>query len=147
MSETHRLTLSVTLVPTGEPEVRVQLGLHCYQQRITNTAKFEFDVCVSEPQVLEIELVNKSDVDPHTAVNIDCVEIFGIQDPRFVWAGQYRPSYPEPWASEQRAQGHDLPEVLTNHTCLGWRGVWTLELPVPVFTWMHTVQSLGTVYK
>lgn len=147
MSEAYRLALSVTLTPVGEPEVRVQLGTHCRQCRVTETVKFDFDVYASATQTLEIELVNKSDADPHTAISIDSVEIFGIQDPRFVWAGQYTPSYPEPWASEQQALGNVLPAALTNHTYLGWRGVWALDLPVPVFAWMHSQQNLGTVYQ
>ena len=147
MSEAYRLALSLTLTPTGTAQVRVQLGQCCDQRTIDQTTKFDFDVCVSEPQILAIELVNKSDIDPSTAVNIDYLEIFGIRDPRFVWAGHYRPHYPEPWASEQRASGHVLPEVRTNHTYLGWRGVWCLQLPVPVFAWMHSQQNLGTVYQ
>ena len=65
-----------------------------------------------------------------------------IQDPKFAWAGIYRPEYPEPWASEQT----NLATELSSHTYLGWNGTWRLTFGVPVFTWIHQVQNLGWIY-
>lgn len=143
----HQLKLCVTVTPTGEPTVRVSLGNQCYQQELSNSHAFEFDQLVDTDTVLTVELIGKSPLDPHTAVNLDSVEIFGIQDPKFVWAGEYQPSYPEPWASQQRQAGIDLPQTRTAQTYLGWNGIWQLRITVPVFVWMHQTQGLGLIYE
>lgn len=143
----YRVHLKVALQPQGQPQVRVRLGDQSRLQQIDQATVFAFDVVAQQSVILEIELLNKNDLDADTAVNIDSIEIFGISDPRFVWAGHYTPDYPEPWATQQRLAGHDLAPVLTNHTYLGWRGVWRLEISLPAFTWMHQTQGLGLIYE
>ena len=104
-----------------------------------------FDIEFTSPNSLEtltVEHYHKSADDPTTAVIIDSVSFFGIQDPKFAWAGIYRPEYPEPWASEQT----NLATELSSHTYLGWNGTWRLTFGVPVFTWIHQVQNLGWIY-
>lgn len=111
-----------------------------------------FDIKFTTPPgscQFSIELLNKKDSDTVPEKNLDKAVIverigfFGINDPRFVWAGEYRPQYPEPWASQQT----DLEPVLKSHTYLGWNGKWTLTFDVPVFTWMHKIQNLGWIYS
>lgn len=143
----YELQLKVVLQPLGRPLVRVQLADQCHQQQIQHATEFEFAVQAQQSVTLEIEMLEKSDLDAATAVNIERIEIFGISDPRFVWAGQYCPTYPEPWATQQREAGHELLPMLTSQTYLGWRGTWRLDLTLPVFAWMHAMQNLGTVYK
>jgi hypothetical protein len=146
MSDSHALQVSVTLTPHGKPHVQVRLAGQCHDLVLTHSCTVDFDLVVDSDQCLEIELCDKHDLDSCTAVQIDQVSIFGINDARFTWAGQYWPVYPEPWASQQTQSGTVLDNCLKSQTYLGWRGVWRLELPVPVFTWMHQTQSLGTIY-
>jgi len=135
--------LQVKLTPVGEPWVRVQApGFDQYQQLLHDMV-FDIKFITSSTQAtLTIEHCCKSANDPTTAVIVDSVSFFGIQDPRFAWAGVYRPNYPEPWASEQT----DLVSELSPHTYLGWNGCWSLTFGVPVFTWIHQTQNLGWIY-
>ena len=146
MSDLHALQVAVTLTPRGQPHVRLRLADQCHDMVLTQSCTVNFDVVVDSDQVLEIELCDKQDLDAETAVQIDSVAIFGIDDTRFIWAGQYWPKYPEPWASQQTQNGVVLAKCLESQTYLGWSGVWKLRLPVPVFVWMHQIQSLGTIY-
>jgi len=99
---------------------------------------------------LIIELINKRDCDTELSKGLDkyliikSVVFFGIQDPRFTWAGTYRPDYPEPWYSQQ---SDPPPAILTNQDRLSWNGRWVLEFETPVFTWMHRVLDLGWIYN
>ena len=80
------------------------------------------------------------------AIEIESVSFEGIHADRFVWQGQYRPFYPEPWASQQRSSRISLDEVIDSSTYLGWNGIWKLEFEIPIFAWIHRIENLGWVY-
>lgn len=82
------------------------------------------------------------DLEGYSQISLDRLSFFAISDPRFLWAGNYVPDYPEPWASQQK----NLPKSYQNFTVLGWNGTWTLEITNPIFTWMHQKLSLGRIY-
>jgi hypothetical protein len=97
-----------------------------------------------------VELLNKIDADTvpdkglDKAVIIESVSFFGISDPKFAWTGVYEPKYPEPWYSEQAVRPD---AVLKNHNYLGWNGVWSIQIQVPAFLWMHQLLGLGWIYN
>lgn len=135
------------------PQVVVSCSNIRYEKQLTQTETFHFVLLgVSGPCRLAIDFVNKTDADTvpelglDKAVAIERIGFFGITDPRFVWQGGYRPTYPEPWASQQRAAGVILPEVLSNTDRLSWNGTWQLDFDLPVFTWIHRVQNLGWIF-
>jgi len=136
--------LRVVLRPIGEP--RMEIRVHDYRQHgclsETTTVDIEFDTDLTQA-ILEIEHLGKTDIDPDTAIVIDSIDFFGIQDPKFAWAGVYYPEYPEPWASQQLVKP---PTEIMGQTYLGWNGIYRLKFGVPVFTWMHQVQNLGWIY-
>ena len=137
--------VAVTLTPKpGKiiPEVFISVPGQCVREVLRESKKIEleFDAPVGW---LEIVFMNKPDDDADLAVMIDQVEFFGISDPKFVWAGNYTPSYPEPWHSQQIEKP---PTCIPQQNYLGWNGKWRLEFSVPVFTWMHQVQNLGWLY-
>ena len=140
---TYPVKMSVTLCPVDNPTIRIGVngGLFPLQLDKTETINFEFES--DGPCELTVELINKT---AQEAVVIESVSFFGIEDPKFAWAGVYTPVYPEPWATEQRDQGVVLKPQLCPHTYLGWNGKWTLTFTVPVFTWIHKVQNLGWIY-
>ena len=145
MATEYQVKLAVTLRPIvgdSAPEIVISVPDHKIQTILHDSTKFELEF-VGPSGWLQIQLVNKASTDPHTAVIIDQIEFFGIQDPKFIWHGQYRPEYPEPWFSQQQPPP---PPILTNITHLGWNGVWQLDFDVPVFSWIHRVQNLGWVY-
>ena len=132
------------------PKVIVRAGGQQLQVWLDQPRVFEFEYTASDHSWIEVEFLNKTDSDTvlatglDKAVKIDFVSFFGIQDPKFIWAGQYTPVYPEPWFSEQQPR----PNYTVNNTSyLGWNGVWRLDFDVPVFTWIHQIQSHGWLYN
>jgi len=142
------LSLTVRPVYKIDPPM-INLGVNNNLNSVTLTSTTKFDFCFSTHTTSEIsvELVNKTNNDPDTAVVIEHLSFFGIADPKFIWAGLYHPIYPEPWATEQKNQNIILAEELKCHDYLGWNGIWRLQFEVPVFTWMHKIQDLGWIYK
>jgi hypothetical protein len=144
MTTEHLIKLCVTLRPVAQPWVKITVDGNTKTQQLIDITDFEFEFTANDSSSLVVEHYNKDPADSLTAVEIVNVSFFGIQDPRFAWAGSYIPNYPEPWASEQLTL---LPTVITPQTYLGWNGVWRLDFSVPVFTWIHQVQNLGWLYQ
>ena len=146
MTIQYPVKLSVVLSPIHHANpILVNIGtndnLTTVNLQDTTTINFEF--ATAESCTLTVELPTKQDQE---AVIVESVSFFGIEDPKFAWAGIYQPKYPEPWASEQKSQGVVLKQQLVAHTYLGWPGKWTLTFTVPVFTWIHQTQNLGWIY-
>jgi hypothetical protein len=129
------------------PEINIGINDNIERVLLTDNRVFHYEFVATETSVLTVELLNKTDADTvnglDKAVVIESVGFFGISDPKFVWAGEYCPDYPEPWYSEQIVKPAPL---LKNHTYLCWNGKWTLTFDVPVFTWIHKIQDLGWIY-
>lgn len=130
------------------PLTKITLGtVLIWDGKIEDTKSFEFTEHLSKgDHLLSIELYNKSEMDREQALQILDLSLGRIQSQQFVWQGVYRPRYPEPWASEQREQGIDLPPELHRTDYLGWNGVWCLVFSCPVFTWIHRTENLGWIY-
>jgi hypothetical protein len=152
MATAFPVKLSVTLNPVyhaDPPEIRMGINSVGEQFQLTEKRTFVFEFQAEDSACLLIEFVNKIDQDTVPALNLDkaviieSVSFFGITDSRFVWCGEYTPVYPEPWFSEQHPQP---PKVIPSATYLGWNGQWKLGFTVPVFTWIHQIQSLGWLY-
>lgn len=152
----YDLDLDLTLEPiwhADPPRITVTCHDTRYEQdlRSVETLSFRFRACGT--QRLAVTLSNKCDNDTipdlglDKAIKIVGISFFGITDPRFIWLGQYRPHYPEPWASQQLTAGHALPPVVNNIDRLGWNGTWWLDFDLPVFTWIHQVQDLGWLHR
>jgi len=149
----HHLFAQLQLTPkcsSSAPEIVVTFGNDIvYAGTLTDTTMFivDQDLLPGEYQ-LSVEFFNKldSDTDIHAgidkAVIVDQIIFNNIQSPNFVWAGEYRPQYPQPWASQQQ----NLAPLLKSHNYLGWNGKWTLTFSVPIFTWIHKTENLGWIY-
>ena len=143
MATQHLVKMSVTLRPVDQPNVRLGVNGDLFPITLDKTETINFEFMSDKDCQLTVELVDKKDQE---AVVVESVSFFGIEDPKFAWAGVYTPNYPEPWAAEQRTQGVVLKQHLGPHTYLGWPGKWALTFDVPVFTWIHRVQNLGWIY-
>jgi hypothetical protein len=148
---TYPVELEIHLRPVWHnepPEILIGIDNEFEQTTLYTDKIFHYKFNASGSATLCVELINKTDADTipdqglDKAIVIESISFYGIVDPQFVWVGEYRPIYPEPWASTQP----DLKPVLTNHNYLGWNGQWTLTFDVPVFTWIHKVQNLGWIY-
>lgn len=141
----YHLNCQIKLRPVGNPG-----SIVTFNDKIVYAGKLSDIVILSVDEnlpmgtyQLSVELNNKSDTDPTTAIVVEDIVFNGIQSPKFVWGGVYQPKYPEPWASKQE----NLQSLLKNHSYLGWNGKWTLTFDVPVFTWIHQIEDLGWIYS
>lgn len=154
---TFDLQGSITLDPVwwlDPPSVVVRLDDRLlYQDYLTSLEAIPISGQLEQgDHVLAVDFCNKTDQDTDIergldkAVVIKSLDFFGITDPRFIWAGRYRPVYNQHWVAEQKAKGTSPAAVLAPHTYLGWNGTWQLDFSVPIFTWIHKTQSLGWIY-
>lgn len=139
--------IDLELDAIGSPECIVYLdGMPItFDRVISSPTNYHFDVeLTAGTHCLEIKHHNKSAADATTALLIKSLSFNTISSPKFTWAGVYTPEYPEPWATEQ---GPTLAKELKHTDYLGWNGVWRLEFTAPVFTWIHQVEGLGSIYN
>ena len=69
-------------------------------------------------------------------LGIKNIEIDEINIGALVYSGEYTPDYPEPWASQQRESGNDLPVSFKNVTEMGHDGSWRLGFESPFYMWL-----------
>lgn len=152
MAIDYPVKLDIHLRPVwhdNPPEINIGINDDIQRIILTDNQIFHYEFTANNASILTVELLNKTDKDTvpdkglDKAVIIESVSFFNINDPRFVWSGEYRPDYPEPWYSEQLVKPEPL---LKSHTYLSWNGKWTLTFDVPIFTWIHRVQNLGWIY-
>jgi len=79
---------------------------------------------------------DKGDILHDQLLHIKSIEIDGIDIGSLVYEGVYRPNYPEPWATQQRESGIDLPETYKNVTRMGHNGTWTFKYSSPFYMWL-----------
>lgn len=151
----HPLNIKLTLQPiwhNDPPEIKIYIDDQCLEHlSLSDKTDFEFSGKFSaNTHSLRIEFLNKQNSDTvdnkDKAVEIINVSFMNIESQKFIWQGVYIPEYPEPWASEQLAQGIQLSKHLRYQTRLSWNGVWKLTFTVPIFTWIHHVEDLGWIY-
>jgi hypothetical protein len=138
MTIEYPVNMRVTLEPVGQPWVIVEVNGQGQLQQLVTTTHFSFDFRAQDRGYLKVTHFEKADHDHATAVIVKSIGFFGIEDPKFVWAGVYYPYYPEHYL--------DKTSPLPGQGYLGWNGVYELEFSVPVFTWMHQTQALGWIY-
>jgi hypothetical protein len=143
MATDYPVKLQINLRPVGCPWISLTVSDQTITQQLTESKSFNFEFVANTSSTITLTHFNKLSDDPTTAVIIDNLSFFGIHNPKFIWQGEYKPNYPEPWFSAQIPA--PLP-VLNNCTHLSWNGTWHLEFEVPVFTWIHRVQNLGWIY-
>ena len=78
----------------------------------------------------------KGDILKDQLLHIKKIEIDEINIGALVYEGVYRPDYPEPWATQQRDAGHELPYTFKNATIIGHNGSWTFNFSSPFYMWL-----------
>ena len=137
VTNSYPVEVGILLKPIGSPKCRI-----CLQdQLIELTVDHEQWISLSSQghgtMELLIEHYDKRDSDSTTALIIEQIRFNEITDPKFIWAGLYRPKYPTHLTGD--------PE-LKYHNYLGWNGVWSLEFTLPIYTWIHKTLDLGWIY-
>lgn len=149
----YRTKIEIKLKPVwykDPPRIRIGIEeLHEYTLETETT--FVYEAIGNTPVTLTLEFYNKQDSDTinghDKAVIVEQIWLNDITDSKFVWLGEYRPQYPEPWRSEQQAQGQIWDDCLVGHRYLGWNGSWSLTVGVPIFSWIHQTLGLGWRYE
>ena len=68
----------------------------------------------------------------HTkSIEIDDIDIGGL-----IYEGVYTPTYPEPWATQQKDAGVELQESFKNVTKMGHDGEWKFTFSSPFYMWL-----------
>lgn len=150
-TDLYKVAVSLEITPRWKstpPLARITLDNELiWDACLEHVKSFEFDRHLQKgDHALAIEMYDKPELDGDQALQISRLRLGGIHSQLFVWHGIYRPLYPEPWASEQKALGIDLRPELQNTDYLGWNGTWYLRFSCPIFTWIHQVENLGWIY-
>ena len=108
--------------------------------------EFEHELTEGETATLIIKRAGKTkgqtvinengDVLKDQLLHIKSIEIDEIELGALVYEGVYTPQYPEPWATQQRAAGTELPESFTNVTQMGHDGTWSFKFESPFYMWL-----------
>lgn len=145
---TYLTDFAITVEPVyDELPPRVQLGLDYELETVELLAPHTcvYGLNLSEgAHCITVSLVDKPRNDRVQAVKITRIEFEGISTSNMYWAGQYYPTYPQPWLSQQTVQPA---ACLQGCDYLGWNGTWRLEFTVPIFTWIHRLENLGWIYQ
>jgi len=150
---TYDADISVLIVPRWfgrKPTGRIGVDGVLTEFQIGIPTWFDFHICRDSDSICHIQVdhYGKTDADTitgsDTALIIEQVKLNGIMSDKFTWEGEYRPEYPLGWI--QQNEGNELPPILKPHTYLGWNGTWTLEVTLPLYTWIHKLENLGWIY-
>ena len=112
-----------------------------------NPTLIEFDHELMEGEKYDLQIVRSNKDAKQTVVengeiikdqllNIKVIEIDEIDIGALVYEGVYTPEYPEPWATQQRQAGIELPESFKNVNKMGHNGVWSLQFESPFYMWL-----------
>ena len=134
------------------PIVEVKVGDKSYfKNEITSTEKeptlieFTHDCESDKSHNLSLIRTNKNvketinengDLLKDQLLHIKSIEIDEIDLGSLLFEGVYRPQYPEPWATQQREAGNNIPETLKNSVDLGHNGTWTFSFTSPFYMWL-----------
>lgn len=153
---TEKLKFKLELFATmwdKPPHVEIFIGdtIH-YKGDITgtetdpNVIQFEQEVNEGETYTLTIKrtgktstqtIVNaKGDIIKDQLLNTKRIEIDEIDIGGLVYDGVYTPDYPEPWFSQQKKAGVDMPESFNNVTKMGHNGSWKFTFQSPFYMWL-----------
>ena len=135
-------------VPTGK--IGINGNIKDFEVQQETWFDFKFEGVLNETCQIRVEHYGKTDSDTDiinnrdTALIVEQVKLNEFNNPKFAWAGKYQPNYPEGWINQNK--GAKLQKILSPHTYLGWNGVWTLDITLPVYTWIHQIDGLGWIY-
>ena len=134
-----------------EPQVEIfindtPLGLHTITESKGNPKIIKFKHTLEEgPHCLRFErsgkdmsqtLTKDGEVIKDQLLCLKEIFIDEIDIASLIYQGVYTPEYPEPWATQQRAQGKELPVSFSEATRLGHNGTWEFKFDSPFYMWL-----------
>ena len=85
----------------------------------------------------------KGDILKDQLLHIKSMEIDEIDIGALVYEGIYTPKYPEPWATQQRELGIDLPESETYSSKIHHNGNWYFNFKTPIHPWFFSTLNVS----
>jgi hypothetical protein len=112
----------------------------------TQIIKFYHELEFGKPQQLIIDRYNKTQSqcqgEKDQIMRISKIFIDGIDINNFILSqATFCPVYPEPWASQQAAQGIQLETTLLGETYLGHNGQWCFAFTSPF--WQFLIKAMN----
>ena len=101
-----------------------------------------------QPHTLELRRTGKTSdqtkIMPDGSLQTQMLEIKTVQLDNInlknliLHSSNFEPEYPEPWASEQQAAGHELEAQVPGELYLGHNGVWRFNFTSPIYKFLVT---------
>jgi hypothetical protein len=108
--------------------------------------RFQQVLLFDQPHILELRRSGKTQdqtrmLDDGTfetqMLHIQTVKLDNIDLRNLAWdSSNFEPEYPEPWASEQQAQGIKLEKQVPGEMYLGHNGVWRFAFTSPIYKFL-----------
>jgi len=107
-----------------------------FEHEFTEGGKAELIIMRSGKNKGQTVINENGDVLKDQLLHIKGIEIDEIDIGALVYEGVYTPDYPEPWATQQREAGTELPESFKNVTSMGHDGTWRFKFTSPFYMWL-----------
>jgi hypothetical protein len=107
-----------------------------FEHEFTEGEKSELIIKRSGKTKGQTVINENGDVLKDQLLHIKSIDIDEIDLGTLVYEGVYNPQYPEPWASQQRQAGVELPESFKNVASMGHDGKWTFKFESPFYMWL-----------
>ncbi len=130
--------------PNGETRGLIKIGdQECAKISIVGATEevIKFDVDLEDgDHTLTIE--HNFTPDPHSALVVEKIIMDEIDIGVLAYNGAYTPIYPEPWYSDEVAEGRPPKKQIGNgedgSSCLfmGWEGQYDLKFSTPLYEWL-----------
>ena len=107
-----------------------------FEHEFTEGEKCELIIKRSGKDKGQTVVNDNGDILKDQLLHIKSIEIDEIDLGALVYEGVYTPEYPEPWATQQREAGKELPESFKNVTAMGHNGEWSFKFESPFYMWL-----------
>lgn len=110
--------------------------------------QFRRNMRFDQPHVLELKRTGKTNDQTRVLadgsfetqmLHIKTIKLDNIDLRNLIWhSSQFEPEYPEPWATEQQAQGIELEKQVQGEMYLGHNGTWRFNFTSPIYKFLVT---------
>ena len=107
-----------------------------FEHELDEDAEYNLKIKRSGKKGKQTVINDKGDILKDQLLHIKNIEIDEIDIGALVYEGVYTPQYPEPWASQQKSAGTELPETFKNVTQMGHNGEWRFSFKSPFYMWL-----------
>jgi hypothetical protein len=107
-----------------------------FEHELEEGKEYSLRIDMSKKETSQTVIDNDGGIIKDQLLHIKNIEIDEIDIGALVYEGEYSPIYPEPWATQQRAKGVELPSNIKNVKTMGHNGQWRLNFVSPFYTWL-----------